>query len=41
MFGVLPGDAGAEGHSILHFILRDGTSLWDWILRRFAPETRG
>jgi putative heme transporter len=26
--------------SILYFILRDGTSLWDWILRRFTPETR-
>jgi len=26
--------------SILYVILRDGTSLWDWILRRFTPETR-
>ena len=26
--------------STLYFILRDGTAFWDWILRRFTPETR-
>jgi putative heme transporter len=25
---------------ILYFVLRDGTALWGWILRRFSPETR-
>jgi putative heme transporter len=25
---------------ILYFVLRDGAAFWEWILRRFAPETR-
>ncbi len=26
--------------AILYFILRDGAAFWNWILRRFSPETR-
>lgn len=26
--------------AVLYFILRDGAVFWDWVLRRFAPETR-
>jgi putative heme transporter len=26
--------------AVLYFVLRDGAMLWDWILRRFAPESR-
>ena len=26
--------------AILYFVLRDGAALWNWTLRRFAPETR-
>jgi len=26
--------------AVLYFVLRDGTSFWDWVLRRLAPETR-
>jgi predicted PurR-regulated permease PerM len=26
--------------AVLYFILRDGAALWEWILRRFAPESR-
>jgi putative heme transporter len=26
--------------AILYFVLRDGAKFWQWILRRFAPETR-
>ena len=26
--------------AILYFILRDGAAFWQWILRRFPPETR-
>jgi predicted PurR-regulated permease PerM len=26
--------------ALLYFILRDGVDLWNWVLRRFAPETR-
>ena len=26
--------------AVLYFVLRDGAAFWDWILRRFAPETR-
>jgi putative heme transporter len=25
---------------LLYFILRDGAELWDWILRRFSPDSR-
>ncbi len=26
--------------AVLYFVLRDGTALWEWILRRLTPETR-
>ena len=26
--------------ALLYFVLRDGELFWEWILRRFAPETR-
>ena len=26
--------------AVLYFVLRDGAAFWDWILRRFPPETR-
>jgi putative heme transporter len=26
--------------AVLYFVLRDGAAFWEWILRRFAPETR-
>lgn len=26
--------------AVLYFVLRDGAAFWDWVLRRFAPETR-
>jgi putative heme transporter len=26
--------------AVLYFILRDGAAFWDWVKRRFAPETR-
>jgi putative heme transporter len=26
--------------AVLYFILRDGAALWNWILQRFAPESR-
>jgi predicted PurR-regulated permease PerM len=26
--------------AILYFLLRDGARFWDWVLRRFSPETR-
>ena len=26
--------------ALLYFILRDGAALWEWTLRRFAPESR-
>ena len=26
--------------AILYFVIRDGTAFWEWILRRFQPETR-
>jgi predicted PurR-regulated permease PerM len=26
--------------AVLYFVLRDGAAFWQWILRRFAPETR-
>lgn len=25
---------------VLYFVLRDGAAFWNWLLRRFAPETR-
>ena len=26
--------------AVLYFVLRDGAAFWEWILRRFTPETR-
>jgi predicted PurR-regulated permease PerM len=26
--------------AVLYFVLRDGAAFWQWILQRFAPETR-
>jgi putative heme transporter len=26
--------------AVLYFILRDGTTFWNWILQRFSPETQ-